>query len=413
MKSSNKKLLSEGLIKLVIFFGFIADKPIECLFDREGEKLLDALTFERADQTTLLQQVGLIRYKNLEQAYNSINLNVAIINIYRQIVFANRFLCDLINMPLERIIGKRPGEAIGCVNSDKSPYGCGAAKECESCQILHTILGAISKDLELSDEAVIIKKQVKFSISINLSIHVVPVKINNEKFYVISFTDIKEILQKRMFERIFFHDVLNTAGALKNLLTLMEPDVPLYLKEEFNFVEQSFNWLIDEIQSQKQLIAAENFDLVTSLTDIDTLDLIKSVVKFYIMYSSDLKLEILVDDKSVQAIIYNDNTVLRRTLGNMLKNALEATKSGEVVTVGCDMLPETSQIEFWVHNSGFITKDVQHNIFKRSFSTKGSGRGYGTYSIKLLGEKYLKGTVGFTSNEDMGTRFYIRLPYKK
>ena len=50
--------------------------------------------------------------------------------------------------------------------------------------------------------------------------------------------------------------------------------------------------------------------------------------------------------------------------------------------------------------------DAQLQIFQRSFSTKGSGRGVGTYSIKLLGEQYLRGRVGFTSSETDGTAFY-------
>ena len=36
--------------------------------------------------------------------------------------------------------------------------------------------------------------------------------------------------------------------------------------------------------------------------------------------------------------------------------------------------------------------EVKAQIFERSFSTKGRGRGIGTYSIKLLTERYLEGT---------------------
>jgi sensor histidine kinase regulating citrate/malate metabolism len=51
--------------------------------------------------------------------------------------------------------------------------------------------------------------------------------------------------------------------------------------------------------------------------------------------------------------------------------------------------------------------DVQLQIFQRSFSTKGNGRGIGTYSIKLLTEQYLNGKVSFVSNESEGTRFSL------
>jgi sensor histidine kinase regulating citrate/malate metabolism len=53
---------------------------------------------------------------------------------------------------------------------------------------------------------------------------------------------------------------------------------------------------------------------------------------------------------------------------------------------------------------------VRMQIFQRSFSTRGTGRGIGTYSIRLLTEKYLKGTVVFTSSDPEGTIFFVELP---
>jgi len=58
-------------------------------------------------------------------------------------------------------------------------------------------------------------------------------------------------------------------------------------------------------------------------------------------------------------------------------------------------------------------EDVQLQLFQRSFSTKsGTGRGVGSYSVKLLTEKYLRGTVTFSSSEAQGTTFTVRLPAK-
>ena len=57
-----------------------------------------------------------------------------------------------------------------------------------------------------------------------------------------------------------------------------------------------------------------------------------------------------------------------------------------------------------------MTREVQLGVFQRSLSTKGSGRGLGTYSMKLLTERYLKGHVSFTSTASGGTTFTIRIP---
>ncbi len=53
---------------------------------------------------------------------------------------------------------------------------------------------------------------------------------------------------------------------------------------------------------------------------------------------------------------------------------------------------------------------VQLQLFQRSFTTKGLGRGIGTYSIRLLTERYLGGKVSFTSTPAAGTRFELSFP---
>lgn len=82
---------------------------------------------------------------------------------------------------------------------------------------------------------------------------------------------------------------------------------------------------------------------------------------------------------------------------------------GETVSV-VDVRNKERNPVFQVLNPGVIAPEMALNIFHRSFSTKAElGRGIGTYSMKLLGEKYLKGKVSFESNEENGTVFQIEL----
>jgi sensor histidine kinase regulating citrate/malate metabolism len=57
-----------------------------------------------------------------------------------------------------------------------------------------------------------------------------------------------------------------------------------------------------------------------------------------------------------------------------------------------------------------MTREVQLQVFRRSFSTKGRGRGFGTYYAKLVAGRYLKGTVSFQSSAAEGTVFSVSLP---
>jgi sensor histidine kinase regulating citrate/malate metabolism len=65
-----------------------------------------------------------------------------------------------------------------------------------------------------------------------------------------------------------------------------------------------------------------------------------------------------------------------------------------------------------VHNPGHIPEQVQLQIFQRSFSTKGPGRGLGTYCMRLIGERYLKGQITFISIEKDGITFKASIPLK-
>ena len=85
-----------------------------------------------------------------------------------------------------------------------------------------------------------------------------------------------------------------------------------------------------------------------------------------------------------------------------------ATAAGGTVTLGSQAQGDT--VSFTVHNPTVMPPAVQLQIFSRSFSTKGSGRGLGTYSIKLISEKYLHGQVSFVSKAGEGTRFTVRYP---
>lgn len=90
----------------------------------------------------------------------------------------------------------------------------------------------------------------------------------------------------------------------------------------------------------------------------------------------------------------------------MIKNALEASLPASTVTISSKRDKEI--VRFSVHNGTYMPRDVQLQLFQRSFSTKGIGRGLGTYSMKLLGEKYLKGKLGSKVQNKMELHFLLK-----
>ena len=114
------------------------------------------------------------------------------------------------------------------------------------------------------------------------------------------------------------------------------------------------------------------------------------------------------DDRGEDIFFASDRKLLTRILVNFQKNALEATPAGGAVSAGCDR--QGGQVRFWVRNPGVVSEEARPQIFRRAFSTKGRGRGLGTYGAKLFAEGYLGGTVGFGSQEGEGTTFFVSLP---
>jgi len=132
-------------------------------------------------------------------------------------------------------------------------------------------------------------------------------------------------------------------------------------------------------------IVAENNELVVSKKKIDSLefltDLYDSCNRPDLLDGRRIKL-----DGSAQSVQFTtDEIILSRVAGNMIKNAIEASLKGDAGTIGCYLADE--KICFGANNQSCLPERVRLQIFKRSFSAKGAGRGLGAYSMKYLTEK--------------------------
>ena len=84
-------------------------------------------------------------------------------------------------------------------------------------------------------------------------------------------------------------------------------------------------------------------------------------------------------------MVNTDKVLFRRIIVNLIKNALEASTDGDIIKILCKK--EKNKFVFCVQNPAVMPRNVKLQIFQRSFSTKGKGRGVGTYSVKLFVEK--------------------------
>jgi signal transduction histidine kinase len=102
-----------------------------------------------------------------------------------------------------------------------------------------------------------------------------------------------------------------------------------------------------------------------------------------------------------------DSAYMKRILGNLVSNAVQAMPNGGKLTV--QVHRERSDVVITVKDTGIgIPKDAKDKLFTPLFTTKSKGQGFGLAVVKRLTEA-LDGTVTFESQKNEGTTFTIRL----
>lgn len=337
---------------------------------------------------------------------------VIVLNENRQIIYVNDSFMKTLGLDSpESVFGKRPGEALGCVHAYEMAAGCGTSESCSVCGAVNSIVESQKTSGKAVNETRITTSSGEFQVSWDMSVTSSYVSFEGRDFYILSLVDISHEKRRQNLEKIFFHDILNTAGGLNGLLSILRGiDDPDESKKILEMSETASKDLIDEILHHKQLRSAENGDLVVNFDLEKASDMLKLASgKMEHHQVGEGKL-IVFEDHSDGIIINTDRILLQRILINMLKNALEATLPGKSIYASVEKNEE--KVIYRVKNESVMPRNVQMQVFQRSFSTKGKGRGTGTYSIKLLTETYLKGKAGFLSSESEGTVFYIELPVR-
>ena len=328
-----------------------------------------------------------------------------ILNPERQIVFANRALLDLLKVKdRSAVCGLRPGEAFNCTHASESEPGCGTTEFCGTCGAVKAIMNSHSGIVDVQECRIIRENTGE---ALDVRVWATPIVIDGEKYTVVTLVDISHEKRRRVLERIFFHDILNTASVLKGFSELLGRAT----KNAEKFRERIrllSTRLIEDVHAQQAVLAAESNELSINPGPLHTLQCIEELVAGYSDQGDLADRFIRIDPASEDVAFVSDPALLRRVVGNLLKNALEASKTGETVTIGSRR--QGKGVELWVHNPGVMSRDTQLQVFQRSFSTKGTGRGLGTYSVKLLTERYLKGRVSFSSSAEEGTVFSVFYP---
>jgi PAS domain-containing protein len=362
---------------------------------------------ERSSQDEILRQYKIIvANEELVVVMNGVAPLVTVLNTNRQIVFVNKAILDMIgSTDIHQALGQRVGELFGCRHAF-TVNGCGTSMYCSACGAVHTMLACTWEHTSV-EECSLTNDETK--ITLDLRIHSTYINVFNETFILCSIFDISSEKRRGVMERIFFHDIMNTVNGINGVTTALNSANAEEQQMYFSYLRLLLNSMTDQIVSHQVLTMAEKDEYHPERRKLSTIDFLMEEVEKHKQHASIERKGIRIDTDSEEHTFVSDKTLLSRVLSNMIKNALEAEPNGAVIDVGV-FKESDGYLYFWVRNKCVISEDDKLQIFNRSFSTKGSNRGLGTYSMKLLTEKYLNGTITYRSHQGEGTVFTVRMP---
>jgi signal transduction histidine kinase len=338
--------------------------------------------------------------------------SILVLNRERQIVVGNAALLASLDLKgIESVEGMRPGEAFGCVHAGQCSGGCGTSPECSACGTVLAILASQVSGRASEQECLMTVRRNGQLEAFELQVRASQLALGGETFTVLALRDVSAEKRRAALERVFLHDISTTLGSLLLRSQALSADASGATADAARKITSLADRMRRELEDQRVLIQAETGTLEVKRAPVAPEDALDAAAAVLIDHpvARGRTLEVVRNGRSGPVV--TDESLLVRVLVNMMKNALEATPPTGVVKAWARE-PVPGFCELQVRNETAIEPRVSLQIFKRSFSTKpGRGRGLGTFSMKLFGERYLGGTVGFTSTEGSGTTFFIRLPY--
>jgi nitrogen-specific signal transduction histidine kinase len=373
-------------------------------------RLIPLFQDERASEQTVSRQARLFAESPAPGILDHLPQGVLVFNAQRQIVYANEAFCALTDTgrSLEEVIGLRLGDALSCFGTKLDAGVCGSTELCRSCGAAKSMAAALTGKNAVSGDCSISRQGVEHLETLDFRIWIWSMRHAGETFHVAQLADIRAEKRLDLMERIFYHDILNLVSGMQGVCELMREEEEGTRNAELDLLLFAVERVNDLIQSQRDLTFAERGDYEVAVNKMGSLSLLSDISGLMRRDNSCRGKAVVVSPDSSDVFFATDRKLLTRILVNFQKNALEATPAGGTVTVGCDR--QDGQVRFWVQNAGLVPREARSQIFRRAFSTKGRGRGLGTYGAKLFAESYLGGSVGFSTDETAGTTFFVCLP---
>ncbi|HEX8985573.1 MAG TPA: ATP-binding protein [Bryobacteraceae bacterium] len=365
---------------------------------RAGQAEIDA-------QAKLLEAVPAVA-----RILDAVPAMLMILNRQRQVVLANNSLARFAGAEdPEELRGLRSGEIFGCIHASHAPDGCGSTEACTACGALKAMQSALIGRASTQHSRLVCITD-RHEAQLELEVSASPLEIAGQAFTLVYLVDASDRTRRHWFERAVIPQALGLSTELEILTaTIANPASDDALRSGCSpMLLAASRRLTSLLREIPEMAEAEAGGYACATVRVAAAELLTAAAGQTANDAAALGRRILFEPWDEDLAVDTDPMLARRILEKILLNALEATPVGGTVTLGCRNVE--AGVELWIHNSGAIPRHTQLQIFQRSFSTKGPGRGYGTYFVKLMTERCLGGAVSFRSEAGEGTTFVVRLP---
>lgn len=221
--------------------------------------------------------------------------------------------------------------------------------------------------------------------------------------------NLMEVAQLREdVERITRHDLKNPLSAIINTSEqLLESQyLGMEQRSDIEMIRDSSFDVLEMINRSLDLYKMETGSYKLKAESLDLVKIVQKVVNDSRVNARDRKITVKFEAPEI-CIFLGEELLTMSMLGNLIKNAIEASAEQEVVTVAVSY-DDDALIS--IHNNGVIPPEMRDNFFEK-YATVGKeqGTGLGTYSAKLIA-KTQKGDISFTTDNEDGTRLTVSLP---
>lgn len=367
---------------------------------------------QRLDRQDLTPDIGAVAVNPIIKALlNTVSGMLAVLNEHRQILALNDGFLELLGIhEPENALGLRPGEALQCVYRDVSKGGCGTSAYCATCGAAIAMVTCFATDRPSEKECAMTVEDINGTTrDLFLKVRACPIAVEDRRMILLFVQDITHQQQWEALGRVFFHDLSNIIYGLVGNSEILMDEAPPSNRDIAERIHRLSLRLSREVQMQKHLTQIADADYHPVVQPITVDQIFNELKVTFDTHPVAKNRQIDFSDKHRTIVFKSDFFLVVRVLTNMVVNALEATDKGHTIKIWA--VPEDDQIAFFVWNHQVIAPEVIDRVFQRNISTKAySGRGLGTYSIKLFGETFLNGKVDFTSSATEGTTFRLQLP---